>query len=156
MLSNLDELLPTYSTTLPFSKQQAIFTPFKVKDAKNISIVLQENNKKLALIALSNILKNCCKNISVEDLCLADAEYLFLQIRGKSVEEFLTLLFNDVKKQVNINDLKIKNTITSKEFAISPSIKVVFETPKLKDLRLLETLDKEDLMKSCLKNNSKK
>ena len=151
MFELINEYLPTYTTELPFSKQKVQFTPFKVKDAKNIAIILQEDNKKLALIAMVSVLKNCTKDVVIHDLCIADAEYLFLQVRGKSIEEYITLVFNDTKKQFNINELKTKNNIQSQEIIIGPNLKVVLETPKIKDLLNLETLNKEDILKSCIK-----
>lgn len=151
MFELINDYLPTYTTELPFSKQKVQFTPFKVKDAKNIAIILQEDNKKLALIAMVSVLKNCTKDVSIHDLCIADAEYLFLQVRGKSIEEYITLVFNDTKKQFNINDLKTKNIIQSQEIVVGPNLKIVLETPKIKDLLNLETLNKEDVLKSCIK-----
>lgn len=151
MIDSIIDLLPTYSTELPFSKQKVLFTPFKVKDAKNISIILQEDNKKLALIAMVNVLKNCTKDIVIQDLCVADAEYLFLQIRSKSIEEFITLVFNETKKQVNINDLQTRNQINSTEIAVGINLKIVLETPKIKDLLNLDTLNKDDVVKACIK-----
>ena len=151
MFELINNYLPTYTTELPFSKQKVQFTPFKVKDAKNIAIILQEDNKKLALIAMVSVLKNCTKDVAIHDLCIADAEYLFLQVRGKSIEEYITLVFNDTKKQFNINELKTKNNIQSQEIIVGPNLKVVLETPKIKDLLNLETLNKEDILKSCIK-----
>lgn len=151
MIDSIIDLLPTYSTELPFSKQKVLFTPFKVKDAKNISIILQEDNKKLALIAMVNVLKNCTKDVAIQDICMADAEYLFLQIRSKSIEEFITLVFNETKKQVNINELQTRNQINSSEINIGTNLKIVLETPKIKDLLNLDTLNKEDLIKACVK-----
>jgi hypothetical protein len=151
MFELINDYLPTYTTELPFSKQKVQFTPFKVKDAKNIAIVLQEDNKKLALIAMVSVLKNCTKDVVIHDLCIADAEYLFLQVRGKSIEEYITLIFNDTKKQFNINELKTKNNIQSQEIIVGPNLKVVLETPRIKDLLNLETLNKEDILKSCIK-----
>jgi hypothetical protein len=151
MIDSIIDLLPTYSTELPFSKQKVLFTPFKVKDAKNISIILQEDNKKLALIAMVNVLKNCTKDVAIQDLCVADAEYLFLQIRSKSIEEFITLVFNETKKQVNINELQTRNQINSSEINIGTNLKIVLETPKIKELLNLDTLNKEDLIKACVK-----
>lgn len=151
MIDSIIDLLPTYSTELPFSKQKVLFTPFKVKDAKNISIILQEDNKKLALIAMVNVLKNCTKDVAIQDLCMADVEYLFLQIRSKSIEEFITLVFNETKKQVNINELRVRNQINSSEVIVGTNLKIVLETPKIKDLLNLDTLNKEDLIKACVK-----
>ena len=77
-MSELNELLKNfyveYTTILPFSKTEVSFTPFKVKDAKNISIILQESNKKLSLKALIEIKKNNRKNGNIYELCLADDE----------------------------------------------------------------------------------
>ena len=47
ILNLFNESQPKFETTLPFSKKQVLFTAFKVKDAKKIALVLQENNKKL-------------------------------------------------------------------------------------------------------------
>jgi hypothetical protein len=151
MIELIDENLPSYTTTLPFSKQVVTFTPFKVKDAKNISIILQENDKKLALIALVNTIKGCCKNLQINDLCLADAEYLFLQIRSKSIEEMMNLVFENKKKQININDIKAKNSILSEEIIVGSNIRVVLETPKIKDLIELSSLTKSELINSSIK-----
>jgi hypothetical protein len=151
MIESINELMPTYSTTLPFSKETVNYTPFKVKDAKNIAVILQEENKKLALISMVNVLKNCTKDISINDLCLADAEYLFLQIRAKSIEEYITLIFNNTKTKINIADIKTKNNIATQEIPIGSNIKIILETPKIKDLIVLDTLDKDDLVRACIK-----
>lgn len=151
MFDIIDQNLPTYTTILPFSKQTVSFTPFKVKDAKNISIILQENDKKLALVSLVNTLKSCCKDISINDLCLADAEYLFLQIRSKSIEEVMNLVFENTKKQININEIKSKNTIITEEIDVGSNIKVVLETPKIKDMLEMSSLNKAELINSSIK-----
>ena len=45
ILQSIEKLMPRYEAELPFSKEKVTFTPFRVKDAKNISIILQEENK---------------------------------------------------------------------------------------------------------------
>lgn len=151
MLDNLHEFLPTYETTLPFSNKQVEFVPFKVKDAKNISIILQENDKKLALISLTKVLTNCTKNLNINDLCLADAEFLFLQIRSKSIEEYITLVSNNIKVKVNVSEIKPRNKISTVEINIGNNLKVVLETLKIKDLLILNSLNKEDMLKASIK-----
>jgi len=151
ILDNLNSLLPTYNVTLPFSNIEVDFTPFKVKDAKNISIILQEDNKQLALKALFDLLKNCCKNFDPSELCLADAEYLFLMIRSKSVEEQLNLIVNSKPIQVNIFDIKNKNTIVNEELKITPDLILKIETPKLKDLLNIKNLSKKDILQASIK-----
>jgi hypothetical protein len=151
LMSSLKSLLPTYETTLPFSKQKVIFRPFKVKDAKSISVILQEENKKLALISLVELLKNNTENANIMNLCMADAEFLFLQIRSKSVDEQLNLIYNQEKIQVYIPDIKHRNEVSSDTITLTNNVFITLETPSIKDLLKLDTLDKEDFLKACIK-----
>lgn len=147
-----DELsLPVYETNLPFSNLKIKFTPFKVKDAKNISIILQENDKKLALNALLNCIKNNSDIKNPENLCLADAEYLFLQIRAKSIDEVLNLIINDKKVKVSISEIKVKNNINTKTIKINKTVTAQLETPLISDLLELKSYDQEDYIKCCFK-----
>ena len=151
ILNSLESLLPKYQTILPFSKQTVSFVPFRVKDAKNISIILQEENRKLALTSLVDILKTNVKDINILDLCMADAEFLFLQIRSKSVDEQLNLIHNKEKIQVPISDIYGKNDISSQTIHLTNSVNLVLETPTIKDLLKLPSLDKENIIQACIK-----
>jgi hypothetical protein len=151
ILNSLESLLPKYQTTLPFSKQTVSFVPFRVKDAKNISIILQEENRKLALTSLVDILKTNVKDINILDLCMADAEFLFLQIRSKSVDEQLNLIHNKERIQVAISEIYGKNSISSQTISLTNSVNLVLETPTIKDLLKLNSFDKEDLIQACIK-----
>ena len=135
LFESIESILPVYETVLPFSKEKVTFTPFKVKDAKNISIVLQENNKKLALVAMAELLKTNSKGANIINLCLADAEYLFLQIRSKSVDEQLNLIYNKEKIQVFIPDIKTRNEIKDATIKLNQNTYLTLETPSLKDLQ---------------------
>lgn len=151
IIKSLDELLPTYETILPFCKQQVSFVPFKVKDAKTISIILQEDNKKLALKIMVELLKTNIKNLNIEDLYLADAEFLFLQIRSKSVEEVLHLIHNNEKVQIPISEIKYRNKPKTQQIEVGNHIVLYLETPKIKDLLKLDALSKENLIRASIK-----
>jgi hypothetical protein len=150
-LSSLNGLMPTYETTLPFSKEQVVFTPFRVKDAKSISVILQEDNKKFALISMVELLKSNTKNIDIGSLCLADAEFLFLQIRSKSVDEQLNLIYNKEKIQVYIPSIQHRNAVRTENIKISNNFIVTLETPTIKELLKLPSIEKEDLLKAAIK-----
>lgn len=150
LVEKLKLALPTYEVELPFSKQVVQFNPFKVKDAKNISIILQEDNKKLALNALIECVKNNSTVKNIETLCLADVEYLFLQIRSKSVDEVLNLLVNGKPEKININNIKPKNSFQNVTIKLNDDVSVLLQTPTLKDIMLCKTFGEEDYIKSCL------
>jgi hypothetical protein len=150
LVKSLESLLPTYETILPVSGIKVLFKPFRVKDAKTIAIILQENNKKLALNFMIDLLRSCTENIAIEKLCLADAEYLFLQVRSKSVDEVLNLIKDNEKIQVPIESIKVKNTLAEEKIVLGNNITIYLKTPTVKDLLRLNTLEKDDLVKASI------
>jgi hypothetical protein len=143
---------PKFETTLPFSKKKVLFTAFKVKDAKKISLILNEDNKKLSLLALYECIKDNCDLKNVQDLCLADAEYLFLQIRSKSVDELINVIVNQEKTQIGISNIENKNTIQSLNIPVGESITITLATPSLSDLLKQDSFSDEIYSKSCIKS----
>jgi hypothetical protein len=82
--------IPTYETTLPSDGRIVKYRPFLVKEEKILLLALETSDKKGQYKALKQILKNCIlSDITVEKLPVFDVEYLFVQIRGKSVGETL-------------------------------------------------------------------
>jgi hypothetical protein len=155
-MTELNDLLKNfyveYNTILPFSKMEVSFTPFKVKDSKNISLILQENNKKLSLKALVEVIKNNSKNCDIYNLCLADAEYLFLMIRSKSVEESINLNFKNKPLNLNLYDIKFRNDIVNKDINFQNGCSIKIKTPVIKDLLDCDDLDKKSIFKKSIKS----
>ena len=152
LTEELKTYFPTYECVLPVSGKICKFNPFKVKDAKNLSIVLQENNKKLALIAMVELLKNNSKDVDIDSLCIADAEYLFLQIRSKSIDEVINVVYENQKHSLNISDISCKNSNTqNKIINIGNEISIELEIPTIKKLLILNSFEQSDLRKSAVK-----
>ena len=80
---------PTYELELPSTGSSINYRPFLVKEEKVLVIALESEDNKQITTAIKSVLKNCIlsKGIKVEDLPTFDIEYLFLNIRGKSVGE---------------------------------------------------------------------
>ena len=78
---------PTYELELPSTEQTIKFRPFLVKEEKLLVIALESENTKQITNAIKTVIKNCIetKGIKVETLPTFDIEYLFLNIRAKSV-----------------------------------------------------------------------
>lgn len=150
IIESLNATIPQYEAILPFSKKAVTFTPFRVKDAKAITTILQEDNKKLAFKNMVEIIKAYSTGANINDLCVADAEYLFLQIRSKSVDEVLNLVYNGNKVQVNISEIKSRNEISEETLRIGNDISLVLRTPDVEKLLRLNSLDKEEIVKACI------
>ena len=84
--------VPEYSLVVPSTDEEIKFRPFLVKEEK-LLLMAQETGADASLYsAIKNLIKNCCfDKIEVDRLPLFDIEYIFLQIRAKSVEEIAKL-----------------------------------------------------------------
>ena len=82
---------PTYSLELPSTGKTINYRPFLVKEEKLLVIALESEDNKQITTAIKAVIKACVltKGIKVETLPTFDIEYLFLNIRGKSVGEEL-------------------------------------------------------------------
>ena len=82
---------PTYELELPSTEQTVKYRPFLVKEEKLLVLALETEDTKQITTAIKTVLKSCVltKGIKVEQLPTFDIEYLFLNIRGKSVGEEL-------------------------------------------------------------------
>ncbi len=82
---------PTYELELPSTGQTIQYRPFLVKEEKVLVIALESEDNKQITTAIKAVLKNCVltKGIKVDHLPTFDIEFLFLNIRGKSVGEEL-------------------------------------------------------------------
>ena len=80
---------PTYELVLPSTKKTISYRPFLVKEEKLLVLALESEDTKQITNAVKAVIKNCVttRGIKVEQLPTFDIEYLFLNIRGKSVGE---------------------------------------------------------------------
>ena len=108
---------PTYELELPSTGQNISYRPFLVKEEKVLVIALESEDNKQITTAIKAVLKNCIltKGIKVEALPTFDIEFLFLNIRGKSVGEELEVNIicpddgeTEVPVTINLDDIEIK------------------------------------------------
>ena len=110
---------PTYELELPSTRNPIHYRPFLVKEEKLLVLALESEDTKEITTAIKNVIKACIKTrgIKVENLPTFDIEFLFLNIRGKSVGEDIQVNIicpDDGKTQVpvtiNIDDVQIQRT----------------------------------------------
>lgn len=108
---------PTYNLTIPSTKQRIKYRPFVVKEEKVLLMALESENDQEIADALKSIINACVttKDFEFDKLATFDIEYIFLNIRGKSVGEIIDLLLTcpddnetEVKVSINIDDIKVK------------------------------------------------
>jgi len=90
MLPKID--VPIYELLLPLTKQTIRFRPFLVKEEKILLMAMESEDSDAVLLAIKQILTNCCLDeLDVDDLPVTDIEYLFLNLRARSVNEVVEL-----------------------------------------------------------------
>ena len=83
-----DIVTPTYELVIPSSKKKLKYRPFLVKEQKVLILALEENDSVQILEAIKTIFKSCIiTRFKMDDLSIFDVEYIFLQLRGRSIQE---------------------------------------------------------------------
>jgi len=161
---------PTYELELPSTGETIQYRPFLVKEEKVLVIALESEDTKQITTAIKSVIKNCIKTkgVKVESLPTFDIEYLFLNIRGKSVGEEIEVNIicpDDEETQVpvtiNIDDIKVqKEEDHSNKIRIDDDIMMVMKYPSLDqfiknnfDFENKNAMDQSfDLIASCIES----
>ena len=132
---------PTYELELPSTGQSIKYRPFLVKEEKVLVIALESEDNKQITTAIKAVLKSCIltKGVKVESLPTFDIEYLFLNIRGKSVGEELEVNVicpddgeTTVPVIINLDEIEVqKDENHSNKIKIDDSIMMELKYPSL-------------------------
>lgn len=132
---------PTYDLELPSTGKTIKYRPFLVKEEKLLLLSMESEDTKQITNAIKEVLKSCIqtRGIKVEELPTFDIEFLFLNIRSKSVGEDIevTLTAPDdgqtrVDVTINVDDIKIKRTEDhTNKIQLDPSLVMEMKYPSL-------------------------
>tara|TARA_R100001230_G_C5655411_1_gene160265 strand:- start:166 stop:873 length:708 start_codon:yes stop_codon:yes gene_type:complete len=134
---------PEFTTILPSTGERLSFRPFLVKEEKILLMAQEGKDKNEIQRAVINILEECIKTpITIEDLPLFDIEWLFIQLRSKSVGEVIDLKIKHVENkeclhlnpiEVNLEELEMtKDPKHTNIINITDDIGVTMRYPSLK------------------------
>lgn len=108
---------PSYELVIPSTKKKVKIRPFLVKEEKVLIIAMESNDTKQIANAVKDVLKACIltRGVKVESLATFDIEYLFLNIRGKSVGEEVEVMVTcpddgetQVPATINLDEIKVQ------------------------------------------------
>ena len=85
LVDMLKSEIPEYTVTVNSKKMK--FRPFLVKEEKNLLLVVEEGEMTDVMRAIKNVLESCFEDLDTNNIALAEAEYLFLKLRQRSVSE---------------------------------------------------------------------
>ena len=132
---------PMYDVVVPSSQESYKFRPFLVKEQKSLLVAYESQDIKQILNAMLNCIETCIPGINVKELATFDADYLFTQVRAKSVGETTTILSACVKcneqneVKINLEDVKMEaSKIQTKMIPITDTINVEMKYPTYNDM----------------------
>ena len=108
---------PSFELTLPSNKKKVKYRPFLVKEEKILILAIESGGMKEITMAIKDVLKNCVltRGVKIDELPTFDIEYLFLNIRARSIGESIDLVItcpDDGKTKVNtqiyIDEVNVK------------------------------------------------
>lgn len=111
---------PTYTLTIPSTKKEIKYRPFLVRDEKSLLLAEQSDDENVMQDTLKQIISSCTDNsIDVNSLATFDLDYIFAQMRSKSIGEVADMLFtcgacqeknNVVKLSVDISKIEVTSS----------------------------------------------
>lgn len=132
---------PIHEVYLKSLNKTIKYRPFLVKEEKLLIIALESEDNKQITTAIKTVIKSCIltKGIKVESLPTFDIEFLFLNIRGKSVGEVVEVNIicpddgeTEVLTKINLDDIKVqKSEEHSNKIKISDDLMMEMKYPSL-------------------------
>ena len=134
---------PTYELVLPSTGKTIKYRPFLVKEEKILILALESEDPKQITNAIKTTLKSCIstRGIKVEELPTFDIEYIFLNIRGKSVGESIDVIVTcpddnetQVEHKIYIDEIQVeKNEKHNRDIKLDHSLTLRMKYPSLSE-----------------------
>jgi hypothetical protein len=156
--------VPIYEVEVPSNKKKIRFRPFTVKEEKLFLMASQSDDYETITKTIIQVLNNCIlDDMQVESIPMFDLEYLFLNLRARSIGEVVHLSYkcnNEVKNEsdefkkcgnvvnidVNLLDIKPTETNIQNKIELTDKLGVVMKLPNLNLLEKIESKDEFDVV----------
>lgn len=158
---------PIYTIKVPSTQEDYKFRPFLVREEKALLMARQSEDEKVMIDTLKAIIEGCAKSkVDIDKLATFDLEYIFSQIRAKSVGEIVDLMFwcdtceDDraaVRLSIDVSKIEVEfNPDHKKKIELFDDVGVVMKYPGIDTIIKLGTLQEDnpdqiiDVMATCI------
>ena len=137
-----------YTATIPSTGKEIEFRPFLVKEEKLLMVALESKDNKLIMRTLKDVINNCTfSEVVVDELASFDLEYMFLQLRSKSVGETAKIAIKCEKcdassnHNVNLEDIKMDMPKDNKVVMLTDNVGMEFKYPSVNAMQNINVSD---------------
>ena len=149
--------VPKYDLTIPSTKAQIKFRPFLTKEQKVLLMAMETQDQKQILNAITDTIKACVVSpVDIKTLTSFDVEYIFTQIRAKSVGEKSNVAITCIEcdkatpVQINLEDIKINVPKTNMSIRLNDRFVIKLRYPKYQTILNNEKLQQADTITETL------
>jgi len=132
--------VPQYELVIPSTEQKAKFRPFLVKEQKVLLIAYESRDPKQIMDATMNCISSCVEGLDVSKLATFDVDYIFTQIRSKSVGESTDVISkctsceheNEIK--IDLSEIKLNDINRDYVVPITDAVNIKMKYPTYHDI----------------------
>jgi hypothetical protein len=155
---------PIFETTLPISGNKIKFRPFTVKEEKLLLVAQEANDEDQMVLALKQVINNCVVEGDTKDISIIDFEYIFIQLRAKSVNNIADIAIIDpdtgetVELAIPLDNVKTRDDPKhSRKIEVSDTMVIMMQYPTVDQyINMLKGMmdkgDQFELMLACMES----
>ena len=147
---------PTYELTIPSSGKKVSYRPFLVKEEKTLLMAAEDQNVSTITKAMKDIISACTEGtVDLDTLAPYDIEYVFLQLRGKSIGDVITVNLKKPESiecesdcpghaeiKIKVDDIKVDTSkIIDSKIELTEDIGIKLGYPQLDSVQKYTTKD---------------
>ena len=143
---------PIFTIEMPSNKKSVKFRPFTVKEEKLLLLASESEEPKFINDTITQVLNNCfIDDIDIGILATFDVEYLFIQLRAKSVNNIVKLRFKDdndkvITQDIDLEDVKVHfDPNHTNKIQLNDEVSMVMKYPSFNMIEKMSTNDNKEL-----------
>ena len=155
---------PIFTLKLPSTDKEIKYRPFLVKEEKLLLMAQSSEDPKEIIGAIKQVISNCIlsEDVSVDELCTFDMEYIFIKIRAKSINNVIEVTYRDLEDdkrytvEINLDEIEVKKeTDHTNKIEINEQLGMVMKYPKTNVANNIESVNGEtdlffQILKGCI------
>lgn len=150
---------PTFMLDLPSTKKAIKYRPFTVKEEKILLTALQSGESREINEAIKQIISNCIvsNDVDIDNLTNYDAEYIFLNLRSKSVSNIVNINVTDpddeqqYETEIDLDKIEVQFDKEHKyEIVLNDQITLMMKDPTFEMISKIESDNLNDVIIACI------
>jgi hypothetical protein len=145
-------MAPIFTIEMPSNKKSVKFRPFTVKEEKLLLLASESEEPKFINDTITQVLNNCfIDDIDIGILATFDVEYLFIQLRAKSVNNIVKLRFKDdndkvITQDIDLEDVKVHfDPNHTNKIQLNDEVSMIMKYPSFNMIEKMSTNDNKEL-----------